>query len=155
MPFEVIDPTNDFKVIVDGTEITYDATPADATEYSFSGTLKDGGYEGGTINLGATVINVDVNIILEMPFTRSTDFTYPSQTINIKTLNTDLDSMVLMLKQLRSLMNRSLRQPGHGIRQISGGCRPKRRAPASSWASMPMAIRWSRTALAALPSPQP
>lgn len=108
----------DFQVYVGGALATYTATPTTSTQYSVAGTAVDGGYQGGTVTLGATVANTTVAIIRDVPTARTEDFPYPSPTLNIKTLNTALDKIAAWAQQLKLKFTRALRQPDDDTQTI-------------------------------------
>lgn len=89
----------DFQVYSGTTELSYAESPATSTQFTTSGTLIDGGYNGGTVYLGG-VSTATVIIERNVPAERTSDFTYPSATLNIKTLNTDLDKIVAVQQQI-------------------------------------------------------
>lgn len=89
----------DFQVYLGSTEISYATSPTSSTQFATSGTLIDGGYNGGNIVLGAVTTEA-VTVIRNVPASRTSDFTYPSGTLNIKTLNTDLDKIVAVQQQI-------------------------------------------------------
>lgn len=89
----------DFRAYSGTTELSYADSPTTSTQFTTSGTLIDGGYNGGTFYLGAASTEI---IILErdVPSERTDDFTYPSATLNIKTLNTGLDKIWAVIQQI-------------------------------------------------------
>ncbi len=100
----------DIRVFKDGVELTYDATPADATEFSVAGTSgTDSGFNGGTVTLGASVASCTVAIQRDVPVKRTEDFPYPSSTFNIQALNTALDKIAAWAQQFKLIFNRSIR----------------------------------------------
>lgn len=103
----------DFKVYnaTLGTELTYDASPADNTEFSVSGNAVDGGYQGGTFSLGGTVTNTTLILERAVPYARTDDFPYPSPTLNILSLNTALDKFAAWAQQIVAKFLRVLTQP--------------------------------------------
>lgn len=106
-PFFALD--TDIAVYVDGVQITYSATPADATQFSVAGTAVDGGYQDGTVTLGATVTNATVIVQRIVPISRTEDFPYPSNTLDIQSLNTGLDRLFALLQQIDLKFKRALR----------------------------------------------
>jgi len=109
IPFAFFDYT-DIKVIVDGDEATtYTVTPTTDREFSVAGSAVDGGYQVGSITLGATVSGVDVIVYRDVPDTRTTDFPYPSPTLNIKELNTQLDKVFALFQQLGRDIGRTVK----------------------------------------------
>jgi len=94
-----------------GTELTYDASPADNTEFSVSGNAVDGGYQGGTFTLGGTLTSTTLILERNVRYAREDDFPYPSSTLNILSLNTALDKFAAWAQQIVSRITRTLRQP--------------------------------------------
>ncbi len=101
----------DIRVWVDAVEANYTTTPTTSTEFSVSGNAVDGGYDGGEITLGASVTDATVVIVGDIPIERTTDFPYPSSVLNIKALNTELDRITAIARQLESRIDRAIRQP--------------------------------------------
>lgn len=99
----------DIRVFVDGVEATYTASPTTAAQFSVTGTTVDGGYQGGTVTLGAAVSNVSVIVMRDVPIERASDFPYPSPTIDIKALNTTLDQVFAIFQQIKTLWERAIR----------------------------------------------
>lgn len=99
---------SDLKVYNGETLLTYDATPADATEYSVAGTAVDDGYSSGTVTLGGSVTSTTITIVRDVPVERSTDFPYPSPTLNIQALNTQLDRFTAWAQQILTKISRSV-----------------------------------------------
>jgi hypothetical protein len=121
----------DFQVYVGGALATYTASPTTSTQYSVAGTAVDGGYQGGTVTLGATVTNTSVAIVRDVPTARTEDFPYPSPTLNIKTLNTGLDKIAAWAQQLKLKFTRALRQPDDDSATI--GALPNKATRASKY----------------------
>lgn len=109
--FVVFDPSTDIKVYDDGVLLSYNASATLATEWSFSGTLIDGGYQGGSVTLGSTITSSTVVIVRDIPVARSTDFPYPSGDLDIEGLNTQIDMLFAIFQDRESRESRSLRQP--------------------------------------------
>lgn len=109
--FVVFDPSTDIKVYDDGVLLTYNASATLATEWSFSGTEIDGGYQGGNVTLGANITSSTVVIVRDIPIARSTDFPYPSESLDIGGLNTQLDMLFAIYQDRKARESRSLRQP--------------------------------------------
>lgn len=104
------DVETDIRVFKDGVELTYGATPADATEFSVAGTSgTDSGFNGGTVTLGASVASCTIAIQRDVPVKRTEDFPYPSSTFNIQALNTALDKIAAWAQQFKAIFNRSIR----------------------------------------------
>jgi hypothetical protein len=110
--FVVFDPATDLDVFDDGVLLTYNPVPTTATEWKFTGTLIDGGYQGGAIDLGATVVNSTIVVQRDTPIERSSDFPYPAATLEIEGLNTQLDKVFAIKQDDELRFNRTLRQPG-------------------------------------------
>jgi hypothetical protein len=108
IPFAFFDVA-DIRVIVDGDDAVYNASPATALEFSVAGNVADGGFQGGTFTLGVTVDDVDVIVYREVPSTRTTDFPYPSPTLNIKELNTQIDKVFAILQQFGRDIGRTVK----------------------------------------------
>ena len=63
------------------------------TDYTVAGTSgRDNGFIGGTVTLNTGVTNTTVNVLLDIPIARSTDFAN-SGPFAPATLNTELDKM--------------------------------------------------------------
>ena len=99
----------DFKVYSGTTELSYAATPTTSTQFATTGTLIDGGYNGGSVVLGAASTQNNIIISRNVPDARTSDFPYPSATINIKTLNTDLDKIVAVQQQFDRDLEKTIR----------------------------------------------
>lgn len=108
IPFAFFDPT-DIRVIVGGNDAVYAVTPLTSLQFSVAGSAVDGGYQGGSITLGATVSGVDVIVYRDVPDTRTTDFPYPSNTLNIKELNTQLDKVFALFQQIGRDIGRTVK----------------------------------------------
>lgn len=91
--------SSDIVVYSGTTQLSYAATPTSSTNFATSGSAVDGGYQGGNIVLGAASTANTITLILEVPVARETDFPYPSATINIEDLNTDLDKSYVLHQQ--------------------------------------------------------
>lgn len=116
--FVVFDPTTDILVYNNGVLLTYSGAPANATQWSFTGTLIDGGYQGGQINLGGTVSSTTIIVTRNMQVKRTTDFPYPSSNVDIMGLDTDLDRIVAMIQDRVARANRALTQPDSDLTNI-------------------------------------
>ncbi len=110
IPFEFT-AFKDIRVWVDGVEANYTTSPTTSTEFSVAGNAVDGGYDGGSITLGAAITNATVVIVADIAIERTTDFPYPSSVLNIKALNTELDRLTAIARQLESQIARAIRQP--------------------------------------------
>ncbi|HFD16852.1 MAG TPA: hypothetical protein ENJ38_11195 [Rhodospirillales bacterium] len=110
IPFEFT-AYEDIRVWVDGVEANYTPTPTTSTEFSVTGNPVDGGYDGGSIALGVAVTDASVVIVGDIPIERTTDFPYPSSVLNIRALNTELDRLTAIARQLESGLARTIRQP--------------------------------------------
>lgn len=100
----------DFRLFSGTTELSYNATPTTSTQFATSGSAVDGGYMGGNFVLGSASSGNNLTYIRNTPATRTDDFTYPSGTLNIKTLNTALDKLFAVSQQLDSRLDRALVQ---------------------------------------------
>jgi hypothetical protein len=80
--------------------------------FTVTGTSVDGGFSSGTVTftVGRTV-NDRVAIYRRTPLRRTTDFPYPSTTLNIQSLNTDLDRIVALQQEAGQDYARALRVP--------------------------------------------
>jgi hypothetical protein len=68
----------------------------------------DGGYNGGTLELDTAVTSTSIIIMLDMDFTRTTDFPDKGN-FNIASLNTQLDKNVNLIKQIGVRVDRAFR----------------------------------------------
>lgn len=116
--FVVFDPSTDLKVYDDGVLLTYASVPASATQWGFTGTLIDGGYQGGDVDLGGTITSSTVVIVRDIPIVRASDYPYPAETLDIEGLNTDLDKLFAIFQDRESRANRSLRQPDSDVEDL-------------------------------------
>lgn len=98
----------DLRVFNGSTELTYSVSPTAADEFSVAGTAVDDGYSSGTVTLGASVSDTTITILREVPIERVTDFPYPSPTINIRALNTELDKWVAWAQQIVVKIGRAI-----------------------------------------------
>jgi hypothetical protein len=128
--FTVFDPSTDLVVYVGTTLATYSASPSTSSQYSFSGTLIEGGYQGGSITLGAAVSNTTVSVRRDVPIKRTTDFPYPSATVDIKEVNTQIDRLFAHLQDRELDGLRALRQPASDAANI--GALPAKAARANA-----------------------
>lgn len=105
IPFEFFDNT-DLVVYKNGSLMTLDPTPADATEYSAEGAGSNGTKK---ITFGAGLTAGDeVVIYREVPLERLSDFP-ASGPFAINTLNSELDKLIALIQQRRDIDERSLR----------------------------------------------
>lgn len=98
----------DFQLFSGTTELSYNATPTTSTQFATSGSAVDGGYMGGNFILGAASSGNNLTYVRNTAATRTDDFTYPSATINIKTINTALDKLFAVSQQLDTRLDRAL-----------------------------------------------
>ena len=97
VPFEFF--TNaDIKVFNGTTQLTYNASPSSASQYSVSGAGVSG---GGSITLGGSgaTLNDVITIYRDLAIARSTDFP-TSGAFQISSLNDELDKIIAMCQQL-------------------------------------------------------
>jgi len=102
----------DFQVYSGSTELSYSASPSSSTQFATTGTAIDGGYNGGSIVLGGVTTEV-VTLVRTVPDERTGDFPYPSNTLNIQTLNTELDKLWAVIQQINSNQARVIAQPAN------------------------------------------
>ena len=97
VPFEFF-ANADLKVYNGTSLLTFNASPADATEYSVTGAGVTG---GGSITLGGSgaTLNDIITISRDIPISRTTDFP-TSGAFQIASLNEELDKIVAMAGQL-------------------------------------------------------
>jgi microcystin-dependent protein len=82
--------------------------------YTITGTAADGGYTDGTLTFTSGLADGDeVYIYRDVPVERTSDFPYPSQTLEIRALNTELDRIVAMIQDGDRAIGRTLRVPGN------------------------------------------
>ena len=117
--FVVFDPSEDLKVYNGTTLLTYASSPANASQWGFTGTLIDGGYQGGTINLGGTVSNTTIVVVRDIPIKRLTDYPYPSATLDLAGLNTEFDRLTAIFQDRESRDNRTIRQPDADVTDLN------------------------------------
>ena len=97
VPFEFF--TNaDIKVFNGTTQLTFNASPSSASQYSVSGAGVSG---GGSITLGGSgaTLNDTITIFRDLAIARSTDFP-TSGAFQISSLNDELDKIIAMCQQL-------------------------------------------------------
>ena len=102
VPFEFFENAN-LNVYKNGVELTYDATPANANEYSVTGANVTG---GGSITLGSpgAALNDVIVISREVTVERLTDFPLAGP-FNIDSLNNDLDRIIVNLQNLQTTLD--------------------------------------------------
>lgn len=132
VPFALPDAAS-LRVLINGEPATRSDSPTTALEFSFSGTAMDGGYESGTVTLGATITDATVILLRDIPIRRDTDYPYPSQVLDIRTLNGELDRIVMVLQQQARDIGRSVRLNDED--------------PANSLTILPLAARAGRYAI--------
>lgn len=110
--FVIFTPSADIKFYDDGVQLTYVDPPGSSTQFKFSGTLIDGGYQGGTLVLGGIATSGSVMAaVRDIPIERTTDFSYPSSTLDLEGLNTQLDKLFAIFQDRETNQNRAVRQP--------------------------------------------
>jgi len=97
VPFEFF-TTADIKVFNGTTQLSYNASPSSASQYSVSGAGVSG---GGSITLGGSgaTLNDTITIYRDLAIARSTDFP-TSGAFQISSLNDELDKIIAMCQQL-------------------------------------------------------
>lgn len=91
------------------TALAYSVSPADATQYSVTGTAADGGYSGGTVTVGGSgVSDCNVSVYREMEPSRLSDFPSGQQLIDITALNTELDRAFALLVDAYARLGRCI-----------------------------------------------
>jgi hypothetical protein len=103
VPFEFLAIT-DLKVYRNGNLLTYNAVPANANQYSVTGTGVSG---GGTISLGSPYATLadDILILRDMPVDRLTDFA-ATGAFPISSLNEELDGIIAKIQQIEVYLER-------------------------------------------------
>lgn len=82
------------------------------TDYTVAGNAVDGGFQGGTVTLVSyPASGTAISVIRNTPIERTTDFPYPSPTLNIEALNTQLDEFTAWAQQVETDISRTLAQP--------------------------------------------
>lgn len=90
--------------------LSYSASPANEGQFSVAGTKVDGGYSNGVITIGgAGVSNCTLTIRRNIMPAREVDYAYPSQSIDIRSLNTDQDRAIAMIGDAHYTQQRSIR----------------------------------------------
>ena len=97
VPFEFF-TTADIKVFNGTSQLTFNASPSSASQYSVSGAGVSG---GGSITLGGSgaTLNDVITIFRDLAIARSTDFP-TSGAFQISSLNDELDKIIAMCQQL-------------------------------------------------------
>ncbi|WP_211848274.1 hypothetical protein [Neoroseomonas eburnea] len=107
VPFTFFDAA-DITVYLDGVE--------QGSGYSVSGDPLDGGFQDGTVTfVSAPGAGVAVVLVRRLDVERVTDFPYPSQVLDIQSLNSELDRLVAMLQGIGLDSRRALRVPASEI----------------------------------------
>jgi hypothetical protein len=110
--FVIFTPSADIKFYDDGVQLSYVDPPGSSTQFAFSGTLIDGGYQGGNLTLGGLATSGSVMAaVRDIPIERTTDFSYPSSTLDLEGLNTQLDKLFAIFQDRETDQGRALRQP--------------------------------------------
>lgn len=100
---------SDLVVFVGTTRAVLRSQPVLATEYTVEAVREDGGYPSGVVRLGAAVADTAVTIWRDVPVERREDFPYPSNSLNIRALNSTLDRTIALLQDQRLRSRRTLR----------------------------------------------
>ena len=96
VPFEFF-TVSDIKVFNGTSQLTYNASPSSASQYSVTGAGVSG---GGSITLGGgATVNDIITIYRDLAVSRSTDFP-TSGAFQIDSLNTELDKVIAMIQQV-------------------------------------------------------
>jgi len=96
VPFEFF-TVSDIKVFNGNTQLSYNASPSSASQYSVTGAAVSG---GGSITLGGgATLNDVITIFRDLAVARSTDFP-TSGAFQIDSLNTELDKIIAMIQQV-------------------------------------------------------
>ena len=96
VPFEFF-TVNDIKVFNGTSQLSYNASPSSASQYSVTGAGVSG---GGSITLGGgATVNDIITIYRDLAVARSTDFP-TSGAFQIDSLNTELDKVIAMIQQV-------------------------------------------------------
>ena len=133
VPFPYFTPA-DVQVFVGGV--------LQATGYSLSGTAADAGFSSGTVTFSTAPANGAAIVIRRVVVPqRTTDFGYPSQTFDIRALNTELDRLVAMLQERDALDSSALRgPPGETIAEIPSAAARAGKLLGFDLASNPIAV---------------
>lgn len=109
-PFEIFDE-GDIVVTVEGTTLTYAASPADNTQYSLTGVGTEG---GGNIVVGGVGVTLNEQVVIyrDIPIERSAD--YPETgPMSVAALNTEQAKHIAIMQQLERDIGLSVRvEPG-------------------------------------------
>jgi len=96
VPFEFF-TVSDIKVFNGNTQLSFNASPSSASQYSVTGAAVSG---GGSITLGGgATLNDVITIFRDLAVARSTDFP-TSGAFQIDSLNTELDKIIAMIQQV-------------------------------------------------------
>ena len=96
VPFEFF-TVSDIKVFNGNTQLSFNASPSSASQYSVTGAAVSG---GGSITLGGgATLNDTITIFRDLAVARSTDFP-TSGAFQIDSLNTELDKIIAMIQQV-------------------------------------------------------
>ena len=93
----------DLRVSIDGTELAQE-------EFTFTGTLIDSGYDGGSVTLNDEVENVTVLIWRDIAPVRTTDFA-PAANVPVKDIDAALDRLTALAQDIKRDQARSLLMP--------------------------------------------
>jgi len=93
----------DLRVSIDGDEIAQEA-------FTFSGTLIDSGYDGGSVTLNEEVENCEVIVWRDIAPTRTTDFA-PAATVPVKDIDAELDRLMAIIQDAKRDLRRTLLMP--------------------------------------------
>lgn len=113
-PFEFsIFSKADLRVYVDGSELGQE-------EFTFSGTLIDSGYDGGSVTLNDAVADATVLIVREIRPVRTTDF-YPANNVPTKDIDAALDRLTATQQDHQREIERAVRVPlGDVVGDLTG-----------------------------------
>jgi hypothetical protein len=93
----------DLRVSIDGAELGQE-------DFTFSGTLIDSGYDGGSITLNEEVEDCEVLIWRDIAPVRTTDFA-PAANIPVKDIDAELDRLTAIIQDAKRDQARSLLMP--------------------------------------------
>lgn len=78
--------------------------------YTVTGTAVDGGFQSGTVTfIAAPATGATVTISRATAIARTTDFPYPAQTLDIRSLNTEFDRLTMVQQEAADQRGRLLR----------------------------------------------
>lgn len=84
--------------------------------YAVSGVAVDGGFSSGTVTFSPPpTAGAEVVITRSVPISRTTDFPYPSQTLDIRALNTELDRLTAVQQDFAREASLGLRVPNDEV----------------------------------------